>query len=136
MFYYAIFDYADDGITVTFPDIPEAITCGQSTAEAMEMAEDALLTVVEIYFDDGRPFPLARPPRAGETAVPMPTSVYAKILLHNKMLEQRVSKSELARLADIAPAEMTRITDIRHSTKIDTIARLLELLGSPLHISA
>lgn len=136
MFYPAIFDYADDGITVTFPDIPEAITCGQTTVEAMEMAEDVLLFVAEHYMADGLPFPLARAPRPGETAVHMPESAYLKILLHNKMCENHVSKAELARLAEVSPAEMTRITNIRHSTKIDTIGKLMALLGSPLHISA
>ena len=84
MLYYANFNYADDDITVTFPDIPEAITCGQTTAEALEMAEDVLLCAVEVYFDDNRPFPLARADKEGETAVNLPDTVYAKVLLHNR----------------------------------------------------
>ena len=29
-------DEAEDGVTVTFPDVSEAITCGGTRAEAME----------------------------------------------------------------------------------------------------
>lgn len=31
--YPALFDYDDDGITVTFPDLPGCITCGNTDEE-------------------------------------------------------------------------------------------------------
>jgi antitoxin HicB len=34
----------EGGFTVTFPDVPEAITEGDTAAEARERAEDALVT--------------------------------------------------------------------------------------------
>jgi predicted RNase H-like HicB family nuclease len=40
--YPAIFDYADDGITVEFPDLPGCITCGDSEEEAFKMAKEAM----------------------------------------------------------------------------------------------
>ncbi|WNS45871.1 type II toxin-antitoxin system HicB family antitoxin [Paenibacillus sp. MMS20-IR301] len=45
--YYAKFDLAEDGITVTFPDLPGCITCGYSLEEAILMAEAALLLYLE-----------------------------------------------------------------------------------------
>lgn len=45
--YYAKFEYAVDGITVTFPDLPGCITCGYHTEEAIEMAEEALVLYLE-----------------------------------------------------------------------------------------
>jgi predicted RNase H-like HicB family nuclease len=38
----AIFDYADDGISVSFPDIQGCITCGNADEQAIQMAEEAL----------------------------------------------------------------------------------------------
>ena len=38
----AVFSYADDGITVTFPDLPGCVTCGETDEEALRMAKDAL----------------------------------------------------------------------------------------------
>lgn len=135
MFYYAHFDYADDGITVTFPDIPEAITCGRTDAEATAMAEDVLLSSVDMYFEDGRAFPLAREGALDEKPIYLPESVYAKILLHNTLLESGKSKAELARLLNTNPPEVQRIFDVRRKTRIDTLAQALALLGRPLHLS-
>ncbi|WP_044481900.1 type II toxin-antitoxin system HicB family antitoxin [Paenibacillus antibioticophila] len=38
--YPAVFDYADDGISIEFPDLPGAITCGDTDEEALYMAKD------------------------------------------------------------------------------------------------
>lgn len=38
----AVFNYEEDGITVTFPDLPGCITCGDTDEEALRMAKDAL----------------------------------------------------------------------------------------------
>ncbi|WLR44465.1 type II toxin-antitoxin system HicB family antitoxin (plasmid) [Bacillus carboniphilus] len=40
--YPAIFDYADDGISVEFPDLPGCLTAGDSDREAVGMAKEAL----------------------------------------------------------------------------------------------
>lgn len=38
----AVFTYAEDGISVEFPDLPGCLTCGQTDAEALDMAREAL----------------------------------------------------------------------------------------------
>ncbi|OME86897.1 pilus assembly protein HicB [Paenibacillus sp. FSL A5-0031] len=38
----AIFDYADDGISVEFPDLPGALTCGDTDEEALRMARECM----------------------------------------------------------------------------------------------
>ena len=43
--YPAIFDFDEDGITVTFPDLPGCITCGDSQEEAFRNAKE----VLELY---------------------------------------------------------------------------------------
>lgn len=40
--YPAIFDFDDDGITVTFPDLPGCITYGNTQEEAFKNAKEAL----------------------------------------------------------------------------------------------
>lgn len=40
--YPAIFDYADDGISVEFPDLPGAYTAGDTDEEALRMARECL----------------------------------------------------------------------------------------------
>ena len=41
-FFPAIFDYADDGISISFPDLPGCLSCADSDEEALYMAKDAL----------------------------------------------------------------------------------------------
>ncbi len=40
--YKAIFDYDKDGITVTFPDLPGCITCGDNEEEALKNAKECM----------------------------------------------------------------------------------------------
>ncbi|GKS11926.1 HicB family protein [Paenibacillus chitinolyticus] len=40
--YPAVFDYADDGISVEFPDLPGALTSGDTDEEALRMAKECL----------------------------------------------------------------------------------------------
>lgn len=52
--YPAIFDYADDGISIEFPDLAGCISCANNDQEALYMAKDALrghLLVMEEYND-------------------------------------------------------------------------------------
>jgi antitoxin HicB len=42
----------DGGFVVTFKDIPEAITQGETEAEALSPARDALETALDFYFED------------------------------------------------------------------------------------
>lgn len=58
MFYPATFEPAPKGgFVVTFRDIPEAITQGDTEAQAFDMAQNALLTTMEFDFDDKRRIP-------------------------------------------------------------------------------
>lgn len=55
--YPAIFDYAADGISVKFPDLPGAITCGDTDEEALYMAKDCLGLHVYGMEEDGDVIP-------------------------------------------------------------------------------
>lgn len=136
MFYPARFEQEEGGYTVTFRDLPEAITCAANEEEAMKMAEDVLLSTVEVYIEMERAFPAPSEIEAGEKTVTLADSVYAKVLIHNAMLEQKLTKASLARLTGIRPPEIQRILDPHHATKIDTISGVLAVMGRPLVLSA
>lgn len=40
--YAAVLTYADDGISVTFPDLPGCLPCGENTEEALHNAREAM----------------------------------------------------------------------------------------------
>ncbi|MBU9818165.1 type II toxin-antitoxin system HicB family antitoxin [Rahnella sp. C60] len=121
-----------DGYFVSFPDIPEALTQGDTREEALEMARDALVTAFEFYFEDNQPVPL--PGESGDDFVTVPASIWAKVLLLNAMLETGTSNAELARRMNLKPQEVQRIVTLGHNTKIDTTEAALAALGKRLEI--
>jgi antitoxin HicB len=122
------------GFLVRFPDIPEAIAGGATREAAIDDARDALETAMEFYFEQSRPVPLPSLPKRGQVLVGLPTSVAAKVLLLNTMLEQGVSASELARRLHTSPQAVNRIVTLGHATKIDTIADAIGVLGRRLTV--
>jgi antitoxin HicB len=126
----------EGGYTVTFTDIPEAITCGESIEDALYHAKDALESAMDFYLDDKRPVPAPSKPKRGQYSVELPASVAAKVLLLNEMCSQSVRPSELARRLKVTPQEVTRLTNPRHTSKIDGIALALKALGKTLEMRA
>jgi len=123
-------------IAVSFPDIPEALTIGDDEGEALMHAADALETALDFYFEQARPVPLPSAPKRGQRVVELPATVAAKVLLFNMMLAQKVRPSELARRLSIPRQNVARLLDLRHPTKIDSIAAAFKALGKRLEISA
>lgn len=124
-----------DGFCVTFRDIPEAISQGDTLEEALEMAKDALIVAMEFYFEDNRAVPMPSQVQDGEHLVSLPPSVWAKVLLLNEMLAQNVSQAELAKRMGIIPQKVTRLVDLSHTTKIDTLALAFDKLGKRLSLA-
>ena len=121
---------------VTFPDIPEAITQGETLEQAREVAQDALETALEFYFEDPRAVPAPSPIGPGQEYVELPASYAAKILLLNEMVHQRVRPADLARILNTTPQVVNRLTNLNHATKIDGIAKAIKALGKMLEIRA
>lgn len=135
MKYPATFSPEVAGITVTFRDIPEAITQGDDEADALFMAKDVLLASMEVYFDEKRTVPAPSAAQPGDHLIPLPASVAAKILLLNQMLAQNVIPSELARRMDTTRQEVNRLIDLKHTTRIDRIEDAIAALGGELELS-
>ena len=123
-------------ILVTFPDIPEAITSGNNRDHALEMAAEALESAMDFYFEQRRAVPTPTKAKRGQPVVELPVSLSAKVLLLNEMIKQKVRPAELARRLHTSPQEVNRLTDIRHTSRIDGIAGAMKTLGKTLEIRA
>ena len=137
MFMYPVtlkLDKEDGGFVVTFVDIPEAITQGDTVSEALAAARDALESALDFYFEDKRAVPLPSKPKRGQHLVELPASLSAKVLLLNEMVTQNVRPAELARRLNTTPQEVNRLTNLRHTTRIDGIAAALQALGKHLDL--
>lgn len=57
----AIFDYADDGISIEFPDLPGCLSCADTDEEALYMAKDVLRGFLMTMEEDNEEVPKATP---------------------------------------------------------------------------
>ncbi|MBR6504556.1 MAG: type II toxin-antitoxin system HicB family antitoxin [Clostridia bacterium] len=55
--YPAIFEYNQDGISISFPDLPGCISCASNDEEALYMAKDALGLFIASCEEDGDELP-------------------------------------------------------------------------------
>lgn len=121
---------------VTFPDFPEAITQGDSLEDALVHAADVLESVIDWYLEDGKAIPEPSKAKRGQHIVELPASYAAKVLLLNEMATQKIKAAELARRMKVTPQEITRLIDLKHTSKIDGIAVAMKALGKSLEIRA
>lgn len=82
--YYAVFQYDSDGICISFPDVPPALTCADNEADGMKYAEEALELALHGMPVDEVPQALS----AGQIAV----SENQKLFLITAQLEERNGK--------------------------------------------
>jgi antitoxin HicB len=76
--------------------------------------------------------PTPSPAKKGQHVVELPASLSAKVLLLNEMINQSVRPAELARRLNTTPQEVNRLTNVRHTTRIDGIAAALQAMGKRL----
>ena len=117
----------EGGYMVSFVDIPEALTQGETVAEAMEAAKDALLTAFDFYFEDNELIPLPSPLNSH-------LSVASKVLLLNAFLQSEITQQELARRIGKPKQEITRLFNLHHATKIDAVQLAAKALGKELSL--
>ena len=120
---------------VSFPDIPEALTRGDTAEEAMRHGADALESALDFYFENNRMVPMPSAPKRGQRVIELSPTLAGKVLLFNELLAQKVRPADLARRMAIPRQQVTRLLNPRHATKIDSIALALRALGKELQLS-
>lgn len=124
------------GWIVKFRDIPEAFTEIWSMDELQDTALDCLVTAMDFYIEDGRKFPAPSKGEEGDRFIDVPASVRAKILLLNTMINDNIRPVDLARKMKVRTQDVTRILNISHTTKIDTLEQAFKALNKHIYISA
>lgn len=127
-------DEKDGGFVVTCRDVPEAVTQGDSIEDAINEAEDALMAAIEMRIDDGMNIPLPSAKKRGEYLASLPIGTAMKAALYLTMIEQNVSKSELARRLGLDEKEARRMLDPKHGTKVPALERALHALGKRIEL--
>jgi antitoxin HicB len=130
---YELLPQPEGGFTVTFPDVPEAITQGDTEKAAAAMAEDALVTALSFYTDHAEPLPRPSPAHSRPLAY-VPPLVAAKLALHDAMLSAGVSNVALARQLGTDEKTVRRLRDPLHQSRINQVDAALRVLGKRVGI--
>jgi len=125
----------DGGFLVTFPDVPDAITGGESIAESRANAVEALGLALRGYLASELPLPKAVTKRKGLVSIPVDTTTALKLAVIETFNASGLSKSELARRLGKAETEARRILDPDHNTKLPLLQAALAALGKEIVVS-
>ena len=117
---------------VTFQDVPEAITCGWSWEEAVEMAEDGLGVALGMYVKAGEDLPTPSPVRDGQVMVPVPLLVAAKLTLYTAMRQQGITNDVLASRLGLGVDAVQKLVSPRYRSHVSQIERALRVVGRAL----
>ncbi len=123
------------GYVVEFPDVPEAITGGQTREEALQNAEDALAVALLGRVEASEELPEPTVKGEGLLAVAVPAAVAAKLALIQLWRESGMSKSALARQLGIDEKAVRRLLDPDHNSSLARLDKAIQALGGRLIIS-
>ena len=129
---YRVFQSEDGAWQVRFPDVPEALTEGETEAEAHALAEDALLAALGGLAKLKRDLPV--PSAESEHVVVVPMLQATKLALYLAMREAGLNNVTFARKLGVLENEVRRMIDLDHQTKIGTLEGALWQLGKQVAI--
>lgn len=134
MFNYPVILTPDgDTISVTFPDVPEAITFGQNQEQALLQAVDALETALSFYVDARKPLP--EPSVRPDLSTVRPSALESiKLGIYREMLNQGIRKAELARRLGWKGPQVDRLFDLTHASKLDQLEAAAKALGKHIDV--
>ena len=134
--YLALFEPAEKGgFVVTFPDFDWGVTQGDTLEEAVEMAVDALEMIIADHIEKGQPLPRASKPRGRKyRIIGLPARAAMKAELYRAFRESGIRKADLARRLGIPTANVDRLFDLKHRSRIDQIEAAFKAVGKQLTI--
>lgn len=122
-------DEVDGGFTVTFRDLPEAITQGENIEDALDEAADCLEEAIANRVIRRLEIPTPSEPAKNEYLVTIPLQTSFKASIWLAMQEKNLNQTQLAQTLNVDEKEVRRILDPSHSTKLETLERSLIALG-------
>jgi len=121
--------------TVSFRDIPSALTDGQTYEEALDEAVDCLGEALASYILDNEVIPTPSRTRKNDVLITPPALVAAKAALYMATIEAGLTKTTLATRLGVTEAVGRRLLNPRYQTKIVKIDEALHAMGKRMVIS-
>ena len=138
MKYPALFEPAKEGgFVITFPDWDWGVTQGEDEADALDMARDALITMIAHCIRHGKPVPppTSQPRGKKYRMIELPAVAALKTELYIAFRASGIRKTELARRMGIPKTTVDRLFDFNNHTRLDQIEAAFAALGKRVRIA-
>lgn len=122
-------EYSTGTAGLFFTDIPEAITAGNTKAEAIDHGPDALVVALSGYVEEGRPIPVPSRAKRGQVLVCLPPMAALKLAIHDAMIRHHITQTALAERLGMDTRQVRRILDLDHESKLSQMEMALAALG-------
>ena len=118
------------GFVVTFPDIPPAVTGGDTWEESLFLANDAIIAALGIYIYRERDIPAPSRLQDGQVLITVPPLQSAKLDLYSAMRERGVSKSDLADMLGVSESEIADLLHLNSDSTAPQVDAAMEAVKS------
>lgn len=135
--YPALFDpdHKAGGFVVTFPDFSYGVTQGETMQESYEMAQDLLQCLISDLIEQGDELPKPSKRRGRNfREVSLAALQSAKAELYREFLLSGIKKAEFARRIGIHKANLDRLFDLNHHSRLDQLEEAFSVLKKRLSI--
>jgi antitoxin HicB len=121
---------------VRFPDIPEALTEGETEEAARANALDCVVAALEGYMKAGKPLPRQGAGHSGSDRAVLPSLVTAKLAVCETLRTRGWSKAKLAGELGLSENAVRRLLDLHHSSHMWIIDDALAKMNAELSIDS
>ena len=137
MEYPALFEPAEEGgFVISFPGFAWGVSQGDNEEDALDMARDALLTMMGEHIRKGEDLPIPTHPRGKKfRMIQLPALQAAKAGLSLAFRQSGMKKVELARALNIPKTNVDRLFDFRNHSRLDQLEAAFAAVGKRLVVS-
>lgn len=132
--YGAAFAHDADGILVTFRDLENVFSWGETEEEATFNAQEALDGVLESMTSQDQEIPLPSPLRHGEVGIPVSPEGAAPVLLHVLRTRQHKSLAQVAKTLGKSYQAYQRMEKVGSNLTLKTLKQAAAALGATVEI--
>ena len=127
--YPAIVEEEEGFFTVSFRDLPHALTDGTTYEKAVEEAVDCLGEALASCIVDNEELPIPSTATVDEVLIAPPALIAAKAALYLATKEAGLSKTALALRLGVSEAVGRRLINPRYQSKIVNIEKAMAVVG-------
>lgn len=123
------------GYVITFPDVPGAVTGGETWEETLSEGADALRVALAGHLKRCGRVPRASAPRPGQVLLPLDPASSAKLALIEALHDRGLRPADLARAMGLKDHKQARrLLDLDHPSRMENLQPALRAMGLQIEV--